>query len=72
MDLSRAMLVGDSWRDLASAASMGIPSCGVRTGYGCRDQREGDPPEPTWWADDLRQGVERFLAELQQTAGDSN
>ena len=51
IDRVRSSLVGDSLRDIGAARAMGIRAYGVRTGYGCRDQKSyprefGKPPIP--------------------------
>jgi mannose-1-phosphate guanylyltransferase/phosphomannomutase len=82
IDRVRSMLVGDSLRDIGAARGIGIWAYGVRTGYGCRDQKRyprefGKPPIPDLMFETVLEAVklgsgyralaEPVLAEIRRT-----
>ena len=49
IDRGKAVMIGDSLRDIGAARGVGIWAYGVRTGHGCRDTYPSDagpPPQP--------------------------
>lgn len=64
VDLSRSVLVGDSWRDIAAARRFGIAAVGVRSGHALRQTpptRFAESSVPDAVADDLSQAVSLLL-----------
>ncbi|MEX1365240.1 MAG: HAD-IIIA family hydrolase [Nannocystaceae bacterium] len=64
VDRGRAVLVGDSWRDMAAAHAFGAEAIGVRTGHGLRDQApdaHAITGRPDVLVDDLSQAVSLLL-----------
>jgi mannose-1-phosphate guanylyltransferase/phosphomannomutase len=45
VNLAQSAMIGDTWRDILAARSLGIYAYGVRTGNGCRELRAGIRPD---------------------------
>ena len=67
LDLSRSYLVGDRYKDVATAANAGIKGILVLTGYGRGEYeylRAAQPVQPVFVAPDLEAAVEWILEDL--------